>query len=45
MDDEVFEEIMLQRLEKYEALCKSEVVTDNQTIEDNCNQIMEIINV
>ena len=43
--DEVFEEIMLQRLEKYEALCKSEVVTDNQTIEDNCNQIMEIINV
>ena len=43
--DEVFKEIMLQREQKYEALCKSEVVTDNQTIEDNCNQIMEIINV
>ncbi len=43
--DEVFEEIMLKREQKYEALCKSEVITDNQTIQDNCNQIMEIINV
>ena len=43
--DEVLEEIMLKREKKYEALCKSEVVTDNQTIQENCNQIMEIINV
>ena len=43
--DEVLEEIMFKREKKYEALCKSEVVTDNQTIQDNCNQIMEIINV
>ena len=43
--DEVFEEIMLKREQKYEALCKIEVITDNQTIQDNCNQIMEIINV
>ncbi len=43
--DEVFEEIMLKREQKYEALCKSKVITDNQTIQDNCNQIMEIINV
>ena len=42
---EVFEEIMLKREQKYEALCKSEVITDHQTIQDNCNQIMEIINV
>ena len=43
--DEVLEEIMLKREKKYEALCRSEVITDNQTIQDNCNQIMEIINV
>ena len=43
--DEVFEEIMLKREQKYEALCKSKVITDNQTIQDNCNQIIEIINV
>ena len=43
--DEVFEEIMLKREQKYEALCKCKVITDNQTIQDNCNQIMEIINV
>ena len=43
--DEVFEEILLKREQKYEALCNSEVITDNQTIQDNCNQIMEIINV
>ena len=43
--DKVLEEIMLKREKKYEALCKSEVITDNQTIQDNCNQIMEIINV
>ena len=43
--DEVIEEIMLKREQKYEALCKSEVLTDNQTIQDNCNQILEIISV
>ena len=43
--DEVFEEIILKREQKYEALCKIEVITDHQTIQDNCNQIMEIINV
>ena len=43
--DEVFEEILLKREQKYKALCNSEVITDNQTIQDNCNQIMEIINV
>ena len=43
--DEVFEEIILKREQKYEALCKIEVITDHQTIQENCNQIMEIINV
>ena len=43
--DEVIEKIMLKREQKYEALCKSEVLTDNQTIQDNCNQILGIINV
>jgi shikimate kinase len=43
--DEIFEEIMLKREQKYETLCKIEVITDHQTIQDNCNQIMEIINV
>ena len=43
--DEVFEEIILKREQKYEALCKIEVITDHQTIQDNCNQIMETINV
>ena len=36
--DEVIEEIMLKREQKYEALCKSEVLTDNQTIQDNCTK-------
>ena len=43
--DKVIEEIMLKREQKYEALCKSEVLTDNQTIQDNCNQILEMISV
>jgi Shikimate kinase len=41
---EVLNQIMNQREEKYVALSKNEVITDNQSIQDNCNQIMEIIN-
>ena len=41
---EVLNQIMNQREQKYVALSKNEVITDNQSIQDNCNQIMEIIN-
>ena len=41
--DEVLNQIM-KREKKYDALSRNEVITDNQSIQDNCNQIMEIIN-
>ena len=41
---EVLNQIMSQREKKYVALSRNEVITDNQSIQDNCNQIMEIIN-
>ena len=41
----VLDKIILQREQKYKALCNYEMSTDNMTIQENCEKIMEMINV
>ena len=43
--EEVLDKIMHQREKKYQTLCNYEMTTDNMSIQDNCNKIMEMINV
>ena len=43
--EEVLDKIILQREQKYKALCNYEMSTDNMTIQENCEKIMEMINV
>lgn len=43
--EEVLDKIILQREQKYQALCNYEMSTDNMTIQENCEKIMEMINV
>ncbi len=43
--EEVLEKIIRQREQKYQALCNYEMSTDNMTIKENCEKIMEMINV
>ena len=43
--EEVLDKIILQREQKYQALCNYEMSTDNMTIKENCEKIMEMINV
>ena len=43
--EEVLDKIMHQREKKYQTLCNYEMTTDHMSIQDNCNKIMEMINV
>ncbi len=43
--EEVLDKIMHQREQKYQTLCNYEMLTDNTSIQENCNKIMEMINV
>ena len=43
--EEVLDKIIRQREQKYQALCNYEMSTDNMTIKENCEKIMEMINV
>ena len=43
--EDVIEKIMHERSKKYEELSNIELITDNKSIEDNCNKIIEMINV
>lgn len=43
--EDTIEKIMHERSKKYEELSNIELVTDNKSIEDNCNKIIEMINV
>ena len=43
--EEVLDKIMHQREKKYQTLCNYEMTTDYMSIEENCNKIMEMINV
>ena len=43
--EEVLDKIIRQREQKYQALCNYEMSTDNMTIQENCEKIMEMINV
>jgi len=43
--EEVLDKIMHQREKKYQILCNYEMTTDHMSIQDNCNKIMEMINV
>ena len=43
--EEVLDKIILQREQKYQALCNYEMSTDNMTVQENCEKIMEMINV
>ena len=43
--EEVLDKIMHQREQKYQTLCNYEMLTDNMSIQENCNKIMEMINV
>ena len=43
--EEVLDKIMHQREQKYLTLCNYEMITDNMSIQENCNKIMEMINV
>ena len=43
--EDTIEKIMHERSKKYEELSNIELITDNKSIEDNCNKIIEMINV
>ena len=43
--EDIIEKIMHERSKKYEELSNIELITDNKSIEDNCNKIIEMINV
>ena len=43
--EEVLDKIMHQREKKYQTLCNYEMTTDNMSIQENCNKILEMINV
>lgn len=43
--EDALEKIMHERSKKYEELSNIELITDNKSIEDNCNKIIEMINV
>ena len=43
--EEVLDKIMHQREQKYQTLCNYEMLTDNMSIQENCNKIMEMMNV
>ena len=43
--EEVLDKIMHQREQKYQTLCNYEMLTNNMSIQENCNKIMEMINV
>ena len=43
--EEVLDKIMHQREKKYQTLCSYEMTTDHMSIQENCNKIMEMINV
>ena len=43
--EDTLEKIMHERSKKYEELSNIELITDNKSIEDNCNKIIEMINV
>ena len=43
--EEVLDKIMHQREQKYQTLCNYEMTTDHMSIQENCDKIMEMINV
>ena len=43
--EEILDKIMCQREQKYQTLCNYEMITDHMSIQENCDKIMEMINV